>query len=210
MSGRCINAAPNADVGLHSSALQSRRPNWLRESSGFNQKRSVLFAWKLQFSFALRLLVFCCLRSFVCDAPERSDAVIRREEGERCALWSAGAHHKAVGKHGGARTRGCARLFAAVWFTGQSTGSQSRVGGQRSVAVVELPAFPGRIKAFPACLFTWQSWQTVNTKATVKTYRHGVIYALLRSRSYSDTAARNTWNWDAAAPGCHAYELCYT
>lgn len=91
MSGRCINAAPNADVGLHSSALQSWRPNWLRESSGFNQKRSVLFTWKLQFRFALRLLVFCCFsrsRLNPWGALWRSGtlwrsglAVIRREEG---------------------------------------------------------------------------------------------------------------------------------
>lgn len=84
------------------------------------------------------------------------------------------------------------------------------VRGRRSVAVVELPAFPGTIKAFPACVFTWQPWQTVNTKATVKTYGRGVIYALSRSRSSSDTAARNTWKRAAWAPSCRAHELFYT
>lgn len=93
--------------------------------------------------------------------------------------------------------------------SGQSTGFHWQVRGQRSVAVVELAAFHGTIKAFPAGMFTWQPWQTVNTKATVKTYSRSLIYALLRSRN-SLTAARNPWEWDAWALGCRAYELFYT
>lgn len=48
-------------------------------------------------------------------------AVIRREEGS-----AAPCGHN----HSGAQTRGCARLFAAVWFTGQSPTSQSQVRGR--------------------------------------------------------------------------------
>lgn len=67
-------------------------------------------------------------------------------------LITGADHHEGVGNMAGARTEGCARLFAAAWFTGQSTSSQSGVRGQRSVAVAEAPAFPGTI----ACVFTWQ------------------------------------------------------
>lgn len=50
----------------------------------------------------------------------------------------------------GARTEGCARLFAAAaCFTGRSPSSRSGVRGQRSVAGVEAAAFPGTILASP-------------------------------------------------------------
>lgn len=51
---------------------------------------------------------------------------------------------------------GC--LFAAVWFTGQSTSSQSEVRGRWSVTVVEIPALPGTVGASAGhSMFTWQT-----------------------------------------------------
>lgn len=99
----------------------------------------------------------------------------------------------------GAQTEGCARLFAAACFTGQSTSSQSGVRGQRSVAVVEAPAFPGTIAAF------------------LRVYMAALTNVKRRSRSKSGraidatfpgaAAARNPWEGDASAPSCRPYEL---
>lgn len=81
--------------------------------------------------------------------------MIKREEGRP----GHRAHHKEVSKRGGGPDRGLRPLvclFAAVWFAGQSTSSLSGVRGQRSVAVVELPAFLGTIRAFP-CLHVYMA-----------------------------------------------------
>lgn len=76
------------------------------------------------------------------------------------------------------------------------------VRGQRSVAVVEAPAFPGTMAAFPACVFTRQPGQTLNTGAT-ETDTRGAIDATVSGAA----AARNTWEGDAPAPSCRPYEL---
>lgn len=90
--------------------------------------------------------VFCCFCANGHSGPEHS------------GTWSRGAPQRGQqtrrGPDPGLRPLVC--LFAAVWFTGQSTSSLSGVRGRRSVAVVELPAFPGTIRAFP-CLHVYMA-----------------------------------------------------